>query len=598
MDELNELLKPSWGAEKWILEGWNVITEQEKKLIKTRMDELFHHGLPFELKHDKILYIYTFALLAQLEVLAIQIPLKFGARMSTVEYKERMRQQLLDEIFHGLVFTKIVYMLCAPNAVPPPYNENIEILCNFIREIDCPKMAVMLLNLVSEGWIEELFYSLHRQNIAPKVFATILDDEHRHVCEADLYKDIGLPDMALIKPKLAFLEEQLLSNILMQYKYMFSVTSLLGIDGGVELLKALDKKHHQQLEKINLEPSENWQMFMAYSEKLLPKFQTFSDKYQEIEMSQNRKAFMTQWDNPRDPTMYGQFNVNVSALDLFDKKFPPETLTTLMMQGISKLLYENESYRSFLSLHKLYLSKEAYVGIIVKLPDCNDHLGAIIFENCHEFSARELAYRTRAIMKAMTYCYKKREQLEKLHPHLGQMVDKALYDFANDAYGYPMAGNSFATITNIGIYGFSDCMAPLLSNETLKFGLLEVERKQVFNKTNKTFEVQDILPVSVSADHRVFDASTAAPKAVAKNFQLMFAKMIEDESDPKKSAAFSYTDNSQATKFIEQLVAHNLELGYKLLVLLQTSWFDFLKLEELVDNEDTKALSRKFCEIN
>jgi hypothetical protein len=596
VDELNELLRPSWGAEKWILEGWNVITEQEKGTIKNRMDELFQHGLPFELKHDKILYIYAFSLLAQLEVLAIQIPLKFGFKMSTVEYKERMRQQLLDEIFHGLVFTKIVYMLCAPNATPPPYNESIEVLCNFIREVDCAKMAVMLLNLISEGWIEELFYSLERHGVAPKVFATIIDDEHRHVCEADLYKDIGMPDMTLIKPKLAFLEEQLLNNILMQYKYMFSVTSLLGVNGGVELLRSLDKKHHQQLQKIDLEPSENWQAFMAFSEKLLPKFQIFTDKHHEIEMSQNRKAFMTQWENPRDPTMYGQFNVNVSAIEFFEKKFPPETLTTLMMQGISKLLYEKEAYRSFLSLHKLYLSKEAYVGIVVKLPDCNEHLGVIIFENCHQFTARELAYRIRTIMKGMIYCYKKREQLEKLHPHLSQMFDKALYDFANDAYGYPMVGHSFATITNIGLYGFSDCMSPLMSNETLKFGLLEVERKQVYNKTSKKFEVQDLLPVSVTADHRVFDASAPAPKAVAKNFQLMFDKMIADESNAKKSSAPS--SSSQASKLIDQLVANNVEMGYKLLLLLQTSWFDFLKLEELLDDEETKALSRKFCEIN
>ena len=175
MDELTGLLKSSWGAEKWILEGWNKITDKEKELIKARMDDMFRNGLPFELKKDKILYIHTFSMLAQLEVLAIQVPLKFEDKMNTPIFKQRMRLQLLDEIFHGLVFTKIVYLLCEPYAFPPDYNENIEAFCNFIRNENCPKVAVVLLNLIAEGWIEELFYSLRQQNIANNVFDIILE---------------------------------------------------------------------------------------------------------------------------------------------------------------------------------------------------------------------------------------------------------------------------------------------------------------------------------------------------------------------------------------------------------------------------------------
>ncbi|WP_232220205.1 hypothetical protein [Legionella tunisiensis] len=100
--------------------------------------------------------------------MAIQVPLKFESRMSSPADQKRMRVQLLDEIFHGMVFTKIVYLLCAPQALPPAYNENIELLCNFIRNEDCPKVAVVLLNLIGEGWIEEIFKSLERQGIAQK----------------------------------------------------------------------------------------------------------------------------------------------------------------------------------------------------------------------------------------------------------------------------------------------------------------------------------------------------------------------------------------------------------------------------------------------
>lgn len=589
VDELNELLRPSWGSEQWILEGWNQISRDEKELIKSRLDELFKDGLPIELKHDKLLYIYTFSLLAQLEVLAIQVPLKFESKMTTPEYRRLMRIQLVDEIFHGMVFTKIVYLLCAPHAFPPAYSENIEKLCNFIRNEECPKVAVVLLNLIGEGWIEELFNSLQRHGIAPKVFATIIEDEHRHVSEADLYRAIGLPDKATVRSKLDYLEEQLLGNIFIQYKYMLSITTLLGVEGAIGFLKALDEKHKEQLRKIKLAPSDNWQFYMRFSEEIYPRVLRYAQSTYEIEMSPIRKVFMTQWDNPSDPTMVGEFNINVTCLDFFNKKFPPETLTTLMMQTISLGLKENDSFRSYLSHKKLYQTKEGYVGLIVKLPDCGDHISTIVFENCHELTVQDLALRIRTIMKLMVYCFKKREQLEKEHPQLTAIIDETLYEFANDLYGFPIPGNSVVSLSNIGFCGYSQTKSPLRSNEAMKFTLLEIERKPVWNKETQAFEPQDILPVSISADHRIFDGNIPVPKMVAQYFEKSFAKMLSTLAEPVKANAQNL--DSQFVKLFEQILTNNLELGYKALTFLQTYWLDFLSLEELLNSNLVKKLA-------
>ncbi len=116
---MDELLKPSWGAEQWINEGWNTLSFEEQKGIQARLNTLFQNGLPFELKHDKLLYCYLFSLLAQLEVLAIQVPLRFEKEMPNEKLKKSMRSQLLDEIFHGMVFTKVAYMLSTPYGYPP-----------------------------------------------------------------------------------------------------------------------------------------------------------------------------------------------------------------------------------------------------------------------------------------------------------------------------------------------------------------------------------------------------------------------------------------------------------------------------------------------
>lgn len=576
MDELTELLRPTWGAEKWISEGWNKITCDEKQIIKGRMDELFRDGLPFELKSDKLFYIYTFSLLAQLEVLAIQVPLKFESKMSTIEYRKRMRLQLLDEIFHGLVFTKIVYMLCAPYASPPPYSANIEILCNFIRNENCPKVAIMLLNLIGEGWIEEIFYSLHREEIAPKVFEIILEDEHRHVCEAELYRDIGMPDIEIIKPKIAYLEEQLITNIFMQYKYMSSVCALLGVDGVRDFKRALHNKHVEQLNKINLEPNENWKFFMRFGDEILPEIQKYTETNEAVEMTPIRKVFMTQWSNPSDPTMTGQFDINVSCLEFFNKKYPAETLTCLMMQAVSLGLSRTDTFRNYLSFRKIFQSKEAYVGLVVKLPNCGDHIGTIVFENCHELKLSELATKIQTIMKMMMYCYKKREHLEKTDPRVQKLMSDMIHDFAYNTYPNPIAGTPFVSLSNIGFCGYSQCKSPLRCNESMKFTLMEIERKLVWQKDTQSFEAQDILPVSISADHRIFDGNLPVPKMTSEYFTIMFAKMLQDipTSNPSTS------QYEHVEKLLDQLISSNIEMGYKILLLLQTYWFDFISIEE------------------
>ena len=586
VNELNELLMPTWGAEKWISEGWSKITVQERSLIKHRLDNLFKNGLPFEVKQDKLFYIYTFSLLAQLEVLAIQIPLKFEEKMSTFAFKKSMRAQLLDEIFHGLVFTKIVYLLCSPYAQPPAYNKEIEALCNFIRNENCPKIGIVLLNLIGEGWIEEIFNSLHEHCVAPAVFSIILEDERRHMNEADLYRNIGTPDKAILKSKLQFLETHLVA-IFSQYKYTASVSALLGVDGSIDFIKNLDQKYKKQLGKIDLLPSEKWQSFLEISKEVFPRVQQYAQHIYEINMTPIRQMFMTQWDNPNDPTMVGEFDLNISCLDFFNKKYPPETLTTLMLQVISLGLSTNDSFRSFLSHKKLYQSKEAYVAIVVKLPDCNDHIGNIVFENCHEMPLPVLANRIRQVIKMMVFCYKKREQLERAHPHLKLIVDEMLYDFNFGGYAYPMPGSSMVTLSNIGSCGYTRTKSPLRSTESMKFTLLEVGHKPVWNKAKQALEMQDILPVSVSADHRIFDGNIPVPKIISKLFQQVFEKMTDNkaQSAPKKRTDTVIPHENELEQILnynaalDKLLPHNLEIGYKMLTMLQSIWPDFLDID-------------------
>lgn len=577
MDDFNELLHPLWVSEKWILEGWEKIDAHDKELIKKHMEELFKNGLPFEVKHDKLLYVYSFSLLTQLTRLAIQVPLKFKDKTSSQENKKWLHAQLLEAIFHSLAFTKILYILCTPYTVPPEHNANIEILCNVLRNEECPKTAVIL-SLIIKGWIAELFTCYARQDIAPKIFNIILNNEHQHIDEANLYHDINLPIQNEMKQKIDYLEEQLLVNLFLQHQYVLTAFSLLGIEGTSNFMQSLNTRYTQQLKKIHIQPGNKWVLFMQLAQISMRKILDYAQTYEEIEMTPMRKVLMAQWNNPNDATMTSQSNVDVSCIDFFGKKYPPETLTTLMMQTVSLWLKENELYCTHLHYKKLYRSKNAYVGVVVQLPGCQDQIATIAFKDCHEMTLSELAQRIRDIIPMMVYCYKRCEELEKNHPHLKLYEEQKLFDFAYDIYGCPMPGSSIVTLSNIGPWGYTYGQSPLFKNEAMKLVMLQVERRQVWNNKTQAFEIQDHLPLSISADHRLFDGNTPVPQILNDSFQRMFQKMQHDSENilPQTSNELLHF-----IKTAEAMLSLNIDFGYQCLSSLQITWLDFLGPDKL-----------------
>lgn len=597
MYSITELLKCTWGSEKWINEGWEYIHSDEHAVIASRMDHFFKDGLPFVIKGDTLPYIYCFSLLAQIKAIGIQIPLKFESQITDPIFKQSLRTKLLDEIFHGLVFTKIVYLLSSPHALPPAFNEHVETLCNFVRNEQCPKVALIMLNLIVEGWGQELLKAIRGQGIAINVLDVIIADEQRHAREADLYCEMTLPNKEIIHSKLAILEELFMAAVLFQYQYIASLSLLLGPIGSLEFLASLNQKYTSQLKKINLQPTERWSSMMRIAGVMAPQQMKHVTTSQVLPMSAMRKVFMTQWGNPNDPTMVGEFNLNVSCLDFFNKTYPPEMLTTLVLQAISLGLSETPSFRTFLQHGQLRMAAHAYTSIAVKLPGCGDHISAIVFEDCHLLTVKQLAEKIRHIMKMMVYCYKKREELEQTFPHLTQVTDTLVNEMAYGAYAYPLLGNPVVSVSNIGHCGYSRSKSPLFQNESMKFVLLEVDRRMVWNKTTHEFEAQDILPVSISADHRIFDGNIPVPKIMSNCFERVFDKMlherehankISDFIDRSKSKVYDQGVEIGAVHMIESFLKTNLELGYKMLYFYQTLWADYVSFDAFMSAEQIK----------
>lgn len=577
MKELSELLRPSWEIDRWIAEGWSQLTETEKQRIQIRMDGVFKQGLPFEIKQDKLLYVYAFSLLAQLEIIALQMPLKIHDAALPSDYQNKTHLQLVEGVFRAMVFTRVVYLLSAPYATPPATNHNFDGLCHFIRIETSPVVSMALYKLIAEGWIDEIMLGLERQGIVIHGF------EPRAKFEVDLlHRDFAQFDGGLICNKLVQIEDQFLTSVLMQYKYLFSLSMLLGVDGTIYFLKSLHQNHLQQLAILNLKPTDRWFMFMGVIDTFIPKMMSYGAVKDPIEFTPIRKIFMAVWDNPTDPTMVAEFNLNVSSIDFFNKKFPPETVTILMMQSISLALTGMDSFRSYLNQKKLYQTKEAYVALVVKLPGCGDHIANIVFENCHLISMATLSVKIQAVIKMMVYCYKKREFLENTYPHLKANTEQFLNEWANDVYDFPFPGNGVVSLSNIGFCGFSGAKSPLFPNEALKFTLLEIERKPVWNKQTDAFEPQDMLPVSISADHRVFDGNVPVPKLIASCFETMLVSLQANTATAAASAEANQPNDLIA--ILDGLVDGNVEIAYKALLVLQTYWMDYLGIDVFLKN--------------
>ncbi len=578
MIELSELLNPLWGAQKEIAHIWKQINDDEKELIKGRMDELFKEGLPFELKHEKIIYIHVFSFIAQIDVMACQVPLKFESKMPDLLLRKRLRAQLLDEIFHVLLSIKIVNILSFPFQPPPIYNEPLAKFCEVIADEECPKVAVALLNTIIEGIAEELVICLKATGFASEVFSIIVEDERRHVSDAELYREVGLPEQGTLATKWNILEEFILTSMLVQFQFVMSLMIALGPKAMQVYLRRVDFNIKEQLTTLHLKPGKKWISSMKLLNSMnLPAGQNESN-LAEIEKTVHRKETMTQWRDPVDPTMVGQFNIDISCLDFFNKKYPPETLTTLMLQTLSQLLVDYPEHQLYLFNKKLFRRQEARVGLVVKLPGCEDHLGVISIEDCHKMPAATLANRIRQILGMMVYCYQKREFLESKHPELKEIQNKLFSEFQSPFSQMTLPLLPGVCLSNIGFCGYSQGKSPLLPNEPAKLTLFEVEKRLVWSKTSNDFEARDLLPVSLSVDHRVFDGHIPTPKLMSKSFDLIFTKMKEET---RKKPLARDLNEQQLKAVLDGLIKANLEIGYLTLMTLQTLWPDFISIEEL-----------------
>lgn len=572
MPILLDMIKPDIPALKTIEAAFEGLTTAEQQQIEARLDKLFSQGIPLELKTDKILYIQLFSLLFQLEVIALQIPLRFGPKMKTIEFQQQMRSQLVDEIFHCLLFAKVLNHLCMPHAYFPAASLEMEAVGLFILAEENPTVALVLLNLIGEAWTELLFSKLVKYEVAPTLLEVVNEDEARHTNEALIYSqmNIDIDDTKIMMQKCHQFEPIVLN--LFQYDFLVMAEKLIGFDAIRELVSELDARYKTQLKHINLKTSPDWDKAIILINQLVENMSGFFNQMKPIPLTPLRKVQMVMWSSSAEATMTGQFGLDVSDLDLFAKKFPAETLTSVMVQTTSLVFANYSGFQNFLSFNKMYhYQGGALVGLVVKLPGCGDHLATIVIEDAHLFDIRSLSKHIRDVIEAMVFCYHSCRRLEREHPELALYHQAWLKRLSDPFFPSPLPTGQFVSLSNIGITGVSSGTSPLTKNEAMKFTLLRVEKKQVWDKEVSKFVIKDILPVCVSVDHRVFDANIPIQDQFQESFSKMFVQV-------KNFGGRKYDDTNilGVIKRVTSELNAFPGLQYQYFSMLQTLWPSFM----------------------
>lgn len=565
-----EQLIHSSGVHKWIKNGWQELSEAEKKNIEVRVDKLFENGLPINLEHEKIIYTSIFAMLTQFGILSINISLQLHNTLTDKHLSEMMRKQLIDKIFHTIVFTKIAYDLGSYFAFPNSYNDKIEKICAFIKHESEFSGTIQLLNLISEGWIEEVFILFSKKDFAPKIFKEILKDQQRHVAEAKQYQFASNEKIKCHLERLELIENELVSEVFFQRKNLVALINIIGAPSCIRLAARIYKKHQKQLKKIGLAPTKQWNNLKEIIPVLIQQASYDHSKDTRISETLTRKVLMNAWEIPKDPTMFSSFSLDVTKLDIFNGKYPSHTITGLMLQTMSKLRADYPELRNYISNNKLFNAKNNHVHLVVQLPTNGNHLANIKFKDCHTLSLHDLSEKVINTIEIMSYCKYKADELAKAHPEL----DTNFYDYYlrhdNDIFSDLYPPHPVSSLSNVGIFGYESAYSPLLPFETQKFTICEVDKKQVWDRKTSSFVIRDLLPVGVSVDHRVFDGNMSLKKMTQIAFDDMLSKLEGDEIKIEKKKKPRKFD--EFINFAEEIIQHNRVFAFRFLKLSSQLW--------------------------
>ncbi len=443
--ELDGLIQPEWPPLRHIRRGWNALSLAERDEVRGRVEAvLAKHRFGDGCQPDALQHFFAF--LAQVETIAIEIPLRFMA-VAPEPVRPLLRRQLVDEVFHSTLFARLAHELAAPAARPGPPLASAERLLDRIRAEEDLSVSATLLNLVAEGWIENLFKHALKWGVADAVFEAVLADESRHVHEAEQY----LTDLDPSKAAGAVHAlEQGLMEVSAEASVGLSMLDLAGDAGYRALVQDLWNGHREHLAMAGLEPSAGWKEVEDLARAITENAPVEAERPMVEPDTPWRKAARRVWNTPRDPTMQGDLDVPVGHI-------PKRLLTPVMIAAIGQAWAKNPRLNRIVQRDRVHRLPQVNVGVRVLVAD--DELATVVITHADQRSISDIR---RMLIDGVKQLEAARQQRIEAGQPLAEPVPDDVMAMA------PVTAESFSVaISNPGKFGmvagagsFSGAIAP------------------------------------------------------------------------------------------------------------------------------------------
>ncbi len=442
--ELEGLIQPEWKPLRHIRRGWMALNLAERTEVKQRVEAvLAQHTYGPDCRPDALAHFFAF--LAQVETIAIEIPLRF-MDVAPEPVRPLLRRQLVDEVFHSTLFARLAHEL-SPTGRPGAPLPSAERLLDRIRSEQDLSISATLLNLVAEGWIENLFKHALRWGVADAVFEAVLADESRHVHEAEAYLTDLDPSRAA---GAVHALEQGLMEVSAEASVGLSMLDLAGEEGYRALVRDLWDGHREHLAMAGLEPSQAWQDIEDLARTVTENAPSPGPKPEVEPDTPWRKAARRVWDTPRDPTMQGDLDVPVGHI-------PKRLLTPVLIAAAGRAWANNPRLNRIVQRDRVHRLPQVNVGVRVLVAD--DELATVVITHADQRSINDIR---RMLIDGV-------KQLEAARQHRIESGAPAAEPVPDDVMAMaPVTAESFSVaISNPGKFGlvagagsFSGAIAP------------------------------------------------------------------------------------------------------------------------------------------
>lgn len=487
-DPVGSLIRPDWPPLRHVRAGWAALTEEERQVVRDRLEAITPH-LPRPSPQQRGPMLHFFAFLAQVETIAIEIPMRFLDHCPE-DVRPMLRRQLVDEVFHSTLFARIAHDLAHPGARPPAPLPTAEVLLDQIRAEEDLGITATMLNLVAEGWIETLFRHARRWGIADPVFQTVLEDEARHVHEATDYAvDI---DMDRAKAAVEMLEEGLM-EVGAEPTVGLAMLHLAGPDAYRLLTKDLHRSHRRHLGEVGMEPGKDWVMAVEGLERMLEA--QGMEPPSVVEDTPWMTMARSIWDTPRDPTMQGSFDLRIGHV-------PKRMLTPVFVAAVGRAWAKHPQFNRVLAQDRIWQLPRVNVGVRVMVAD--DELATVVITEADKRSPKDIARMLEDGMKQLQALHARRPRGDDAAGREERVLDPELGTWMPPGEAHFSVG-----VSNVGKFGLEEGAGAFTGAMTPSTDLTIGRRTKKPTWRGVAYLPAWHVPIGALQDHRVFDGRAA-----------------------------------------------------------------------------------------